>query len=58
MLTISRRGIHAAMWGAAELVCGECGRRVPAQEAVWHGSHPYCSAEHEALDTAELPVLS
>lgn len=46
------------MWGATELTCGECGLRVPAHEAVWHGSHPYCSAEHEVLDTAELPVLA
>lgn len=59
MLTLIQR-VHQVVWGAADVECEECGSIVHAQDAVWHGQHPYCCAQHEFLDSGEiaLPQLS
>ena len=48
-----RRWIDRMYWGKDNVACEECGRTVPAHEAIWRGRHPYCSIEHEAADAAE-----
>jgi uncharacterized protein len=28
------------------VACAHCGVHLPAQEALWNGAHPFCSAAH------------
>jgi len=48
-----RRWVDRSIWGKSVVRCEECGRELPAHEAVWRGRHAFCSIEHEAADAAE-----
>lgn len=48
----ARDRFERAVFGRSLVWCEECGIELAARRAVWRGQHAYCSASHEAADSA------